>query len=165
MSIKEIYVTSPGSIVAERGAVIPVRLTYDLQDRRDLEILTQNNPDYIFLAFVIKDEQVRYVFGDARRHDELKQAIGHDIGEEELGKYIYGQLWFEDNAKAGTLTLSGSPGNNDEEDLRYLSGFFQHVNQDFLGLDVVVSWSLKNQYYYDNLSQTLSKVKNYNVGG
>lgn len=157
MSIKEIQVTSPGSIVAEQGSVMSVRFTYELQDKCDLETLTQNNPDYIFLVFVIKDEQIKYVFGDARRHDELKQAVTNDIQEKETDKYIYGQLWFAGNHRIRRLTLSGFPGNNDEENSRYLSGFFQHINRDFLDQNVTIAWSMENQYYYNNSSKTLSK--------
>ncbi|MBF8250100.1 MAG: hypothetical protein HW400_701 [Candidatus Levybacteria bacterium] len=156
MTLKTIQVISPGSIETREGEGISVHFSYGLDDKKDFEILTKNNDRYIFTAFVIKAGQPLYVFGDARRHEELEKAIIADIGA--LDKCIHGQLWFRGSETAIALTFKSALGRSNGESEKNLLAFLNSINQELLGDRVRIN-DLENIYDYRKSDKTL---RNFN---
>jgi hypothetical protein len=157
MTLKEIIVTSPGSVEAEVGEKIPVHFSYGLSDKKDFKVLTERNNQYIFTAFVVKDSRSLYVFGDARRHEELEKAIVEDIGA--LDRCIYGQLWLLDS-KAKSLTFKSPLGKNDRENKDYLLNFLDSIDSEFLGERISINDN-ENIYEYKKITKNLKSINRY----
>jgi len=59
---------------------------------------------YLFVGhFTNGGDFNEWFFSNARRHQEMRQAIEQDIGNEY--EYTYGQMWFGSEREAGDLTF------------------------------------------------------------
>lgn len=155
MTLKKVQIKSLGSIETKEGWEIFVRFSYGLKDKKDFESLTERNDQYIFVAFVVKEGLPLYVFGDARRHEELEKAIADDIGTSD--KCIYGQLWFRGSETASVLTFKSSLGENDNESKNYLLGFLGSINNELLCKRVAINDS-ENTYTYNKTTRNLENA-------
>lgn len=174
MALKKVDVVSPGSVESGEGELIPVYFGYDLKKSEDFEFLLKNSPEYILCAIFRKNNQTLCMFGKARRHQELEQAIINDqgkiddysYGQNERGKtdnYDYGQLTHSDTKIISNLHLNHPPGKSDKENERELLSFFKLINSDFLDECVIVRWNNKNRYLYKSDTETLEQLGQKNV--
>lgn len=133
MTTKERMVEAVGTA----GVMIPIRLGYEPFGKEDMDFLTAKKPPYIFMAIINQGGNIKVVLGDARRHQELRQAIIKDIGM--VDSYEYGQVVLKDGLlRRITLHHTDSTDISDieaEEKLLSIVGVF---SQELLGSEGVI---------------------------
>lgn len=151
MSIREVEVD------IREGKKFPVRLVRKPLEERDLDNLLIKNPrlDYLFMDTVIQNNKLIVVFGDARNHEEFKQAISRDIG----GRIRWGeagQLHLDKNTKKISSLRFSYLFRDDVKSKKYTNSVFDAIHSDLLSLPaVLVRYGDKSESCYEVASKKI----------
>ncbi len=106
MPLKESHIET-GMIAPELGMfMVPVFYTDELVKTSPLDLAFSSVSGflpYLFAGYFTDGKgDNKWYFSNARRHEEMRQAIEHDTGK--TYEYTYGQIWFNlSDQKEGTL--------------------------------------------------------------
>lgn len=103
MTLKESRVTT-GVFGIEGKEEVPVYYSDELQETSVCDIAycsaIEDYLPYIFIGFFSDGKKFnRWYFANARRHEDMREAVTKEIGDEY--QYSYGQIWFRGDRQDG----------------------------------------------------------------
>src|SRR3989338_9012170 len=128
MNIKEIEFRKDDENISVRIAVNP----FDQDDLKKLRERRESTVRSLYLPFAIvtQKDQAKIFIGDARSHEELRQAVERDVGKLSDNDVKLGQAWLSKDCKINFLF------NNIRPELFYLN-------------EVAIRCGSKEQYVYN----------------
>jgi hypothetical protein len=151
MSVKEVNIR-PKNLDYE----LPVRLAYQFLDRKDLVNLLGRNP-YIFTVIISVDNKEQFVFGNARKHLELLQAIKQDRNSLVYLQEDLGQIHVDENAKIGLIQFAYCNGKDEVRNQEHKNLIFQSISPENFDSVIDVIYAGTRRYIYDSISRELKR--------
>src|SRR3989338_2070360 len=148
MNIKEIEFRKDDENISVRIAVNP----FDQDDLKKLRERRESTVRSLYLPFAIvtQKDQAKIFIGDARSHEELRQAVERDGGKLSDNDVKLGQAWLSKDCKIHDLFLVSYDNDNEEEFKERINFLFNNIRPELFYLnEVAIRCGSKEQYVYN----------------
>ena len=148
MNIKEIEFRKDDENISVRIAVNP----FDQDDLKKLRERRESTVRSLYLPFAIvtQKDQAKIFIGDARSHEELRQAVERDVGKLSDHDVKLGQAWLSKDCKIHDLFLVSYDNDNEEEFKERINFLFNNIRPELFYLnEVAIRCGSKEQYVYN----------------